>query len=98
MSPYSLGISLYNWFDTFAHDSFRKKFARIYSTSQLNAAKCNYPNWKTLTKEQKKADAIAFMNKVAEELFSQLTPEEQILVTEFLIHSKDRCNNKSTCT
>ena len=54
MSPYSLGISLYNWFDTFAHDSFRKKFARIYSTSQLNAAKCNYPNWKTLTKEQKK--------------------------------------------
>ena len=53
MSPYSLGISLYNWFETFAHDSFRKKFARIYSTSQLNAAKCNYPNWKTLTKEQK---------------------------------------------
>ena len=54
MSPYSLGISLYNWFDTFAHDSFRRKFARIYSTGQLNDAKSNYPNWKTLTKEQKK--------------------------------------------
>ena len=53
MDPYSLGIRVYNWFETFAHDSFRKKFARIYSTSQLNAAKCNYPNWKTLTKEQK---------------------------------------------
>lgn len=54
MSPYSLGISLYNWFDSFAHDSFRKKFSRVYSTGQLNAAKSNYPNWKALTKEQKK--------------------------------------------
>lgn len=53
MDPYSLGIRVYNWFETFAHDSFRKKFARIYSTSQLNAAKRNYPNWQTLTKEQK---------------------------------------------
>lgn len=53
MSPYSLGIRVYNWFETFAHDSFRKKFARVYSTSQLNAAKCNYPDWKSLTKEQK---------------------------------------------
>ena len=53
MSPYSFGINLYNWFETFAHDSFRRKYARIYSTGQLNAAKRNYPNWKTLTKEQK---------------------------------------------
>ena len=53
MDPYSLGYRLYNLFETFAHDSFRKKFARIYSTSQLNAAKYNYPDWKSLTKEQK---------------------------------------------
>ena len=53
MNPYSIGIRVYNCFETFAHDSFRKKFARVYSTSQLNAAKCNYPDWKLLTKEQK---------------------------------------------
>ena len=53
MSPYSLGTRLYNWFEIFAHDSFRKKFARIYSTGQMNGAKSNYPNWKTLSKEQK---------------------------------------------
>lgn len=50
----SFGYRLYPWFDTFSHDYFRKKFAREYSTRQLNEAKKNYPNWKSLTKDQKK--------------------------------------------
>jgi len=45
---------LYDWFDAFAHDTFRKRNSRLYSTRQLNDAKCNYPDWKPLTKVQKK--------------------------------------------
>lgn len=45
---------LYELFDTFAHDYFRKWFSRWYSTRQLNDAKVNYENWKSLTKKQKK--------------------------------------------
>ena len=54
MDPYALGYRLFTWFDKFSHDYFRKKFARVYSTGQLNDAKKNYPNWKRLTEAQKK--------------------------------------------
>ena len=54
MDPYALGYKFFTWFDTFSHDYFRKKYARVYSTGQLNDAKKNYPDWKTLTKEQKR--------------------------------------------
>ena len=46
--------SLYNKYDKFAHDYFRKRFAKRYSIKQLNDAKSNFTNWKTLSKEQKK--------------------------------------------
>lgn len=54
MDPFALGFRLYTWFETYTHDYFRKKYARVYSTGQLSDAKKNYPDWKTLTKAQKK--------------------------------------------
>lgn len=53
MSIISLGNRFYNWFDTFTWDTFRKKIVKSYSIGQFNDAKANYPEWKTLTKEQK---------------------------------------------
>lgn len=47
-------FELYDWFDKFAHDTFRRRHSRLYSTKQLNDAKCIYPDWKPLTKAQKK--------------------------------------------
>ncbi len=53
MNLFSLGTGFYNWFVTASYDVFRKKIVKSYSIGQWNDAKKNYPDWKTLTKEQK---------------------------------------------
>lgn len=58
MSFFSLGFRFVNWFDTFAHDTFRKRIVKSYSIGQWNDAKKNYPDWKELTKEQKNEIAV----------------------------------------
>jgi len=45
---------LYIWFDKFAHDTFRRRLSKSYSERQLKDAKANYPDWKPLTKAQKR--------------------------------------------
>ena len=54
MSFVSFGYKFYDYFDTFACDTFRKKMSKKYSLIQFNNAKQNFSEWKTLTKVQKK--------------------------------------------
>lgn len=54
MSLFSFGVRFYDWFVVTAYDIFRKRLVKSYSIGQWNDAKKNYPDWKTLTKEQKK--------------------------------------------
>lgn len=48
---------LYNRFDTFIHDTFRRNWSKHYSLNQLKDAKANFKTWKKLTKSQKKGIA-----------------------------------------
>lgn len=47
-------IKLYLFLENMAHGIFRWKFSRDYSRRQVRDAKCDYKNWKKLSKAQKK--------------------------------------------
>ncbi len=81
MAPYALGIKMYEWFDKFSHNYFRKKFARVYSTGQYNDAKCNYPDWKTLTKEQKR--------EIGEYWGIEHTQKSDFMTHEIMLNARD---------